>query len=168
MPEDDRDVDANGHGTHVAGTIAGSKFGVAKKAKIIAVKVLSSDGSGSLSDVCDEFTVWKCHNFTDFIQVIKGIEWVINDHREAKRSKKDKRSVANMSLGGGKSRALENAVNYAVFAGVHFAVAGRVKFHSFLNSLTSFFSGKRQQRCLQCFTSQCSQCSYCGCNRRHR
>lgn len=51
IPEDDEDVDANGHGTHVAGTIAGQKYGVAKKARVTAVKVLSSDGSGALSDV---------------------------------------------------------------------------------------------------------------------
>jgi cerevisin len=50
MPKD-TDVDANGHGSHVAGTIASAKYGVAKDANIIAVKVLGSSGSGSMLDV---------------------------------------------------------------------------------------------------------------------
>ncbi|CAD6501982.1 BgTH12-02225 [Blumeria graminis f. sp. triticale] len=92
----DVDADANGHGTHCSGTIAGKKYGVAKKAKIIAVKVLDSNGSGTMSDV------------------IKGVDWATNSHVE---------KVKNMSLGGGKSRALDLAVNGAVSAGLHFAVA---------------------------------------------
>jgi cerevisin len=81
---------------------------VAKKAKIVAVKVLRSNGSGSMSDV------------------VKGIEWVAKHHKErlGKAKKDDKvRSVANMSLGGGSSKVLDAAVNAAVAAGVHFAVA---------------------------------------------
>ena len=93
--------------------MVGKKFGVAKGAKVVAVKVLRSNGSGSMSDV------------------IKGVEWVVNDHkrrqREAKTSKKGENdavlSAANMSLGGGKSAALDAVVNAAVAAGVHFAVA---------------------------------------------
>ncbi|KAJ3097578.1 serine protease [Phlyctochytrium planicorne] len=105
IPTNDQDVDGNGHGTHVAGTIAGKRFGVAKKAKIVAVKVLRSNGSGTLSDV------------------IKGVEWVVEDHN-AKLSKSNKvKSVANMSLGGGSSPALDKAVDAAVEAGIHFAVA---------------------------------------------
>ncbi|KAI9206460.1 peptidase S8/S53 domain-containing protein [Polychytrium aggregatum] len=109
IPEGDEDADGNGHGTHVSGTIAGKTFGVAKKAKIVAVKVLRSNGSGSMSDV------------------LGGIDWAVEAHRredEALRKKgKKAKSVANMSLGGGKSPALDAAVNAAVAAGIHFAVA---------------------------------------------
>lgn len=111
IPQGDEDVDGNGHGTHCSGTIAGKKFGVAKKANIYAVKVLKSNGSGTMSDV------------------VKGVEWAANAHTgavtAAKKGKKKgfKGSVANMSLGGGKSRVLDLAVNAAVDAGLHFAVA---------------------------------------------
>ncbi|KAL2431933.1 Alkaline protease 2 [Exophiala dermatitidis] len=111
IPAGDEDVDGNGHGTHCSGTIAGKKFGVAKKANVYAVKVLRSNGSGTMSDV------------------VKGVEWAANAHSEtvkaAKKGKKKgfKGSVANMSLGGGKSRVLDLAVNAAVDAGLHFAVA---------------------------------------------
>ncbi|KXS10972.1 hypothetical protein M427DRAFT_115414 [Gonapodya prolifera JEL478] len=139
IPENDGDVDGNGHGSHVAGTVAGKSFGIAKKATIKAVKVLSSNGSGTLSDV------------------IAGIEWAVQDHQQRESEaaataaaeepnplkKKPKKptpapepepepprkpaskvkSVANMSLGGGRSRALDRAVDAAVEAGIHFAVA---------------------------------------------
>lgn len=110
IPADDEDVDGNGHGTHCSGTIAGKKYGVAKKANVYAVKVLKSNGSGSMSDV------------------VKGVEWAAIAHQKkveiAKKSKKGfKGSAANMSLGGGKSVTLDLAVNAAVDAGIHFAVA---------------------------------------------
>ncbi|KAJ9603959.1 proteinase B [Cladophialophora chaetospira] len=111
IPQGDEDVDGNGHGTHCSGTVAGKKFGVAKKAHVYAVKVLKSNGSGTMSDV------------------VKGVEWAATAHSEsisaAKKGKKKgfKGSVANMSLGGGKSRVLDLAVNAAVDAGLHFAVA---------------------------------------------
>lgn len=111
IPQGDADEDGNGHGTHCSGTVAGKKFGVAKKAHVKAVKVLRSNGSGSMSDV------------------VKGVEWAATDHAEvmkaAKAGKKKgyKGSVANMSLGGGKSPTLDLAVNAAVDAGIHFAVA---------------------------------------------
>lgn len=53
--------DGNGHGTHVAGTIGSTTWGVSKKTNLIAVKVLDAEGSGSLSDV------------------VAGLEWVVND-----------------------------------------------------------------------------------------
>lgn len=106
VPEDDQDIDGNGHGTHVAGTIGGKTYGVAKKAKLFAVKVLRTSGFGSNSDV------------------IKGVEWVMHQHLKGMEKEKAPRSVANMSLGGGKSYALEEMINQAVEAGVHFAVAG--------------------------------------------
>ena len=81
-------------------SVAGSSYGVAKKANIVAVKVLNSQGSGTNSDV------------------ISGIEWVATE--APKRSKK---AVANMSLGGGASRALDAALRAAIQAGVAFAVA---------------------------------------------
>jgi cerevisin len=111
IPMGDEDIDGNGHGTHCSGTVAGKKFGVAKKANVYAVKVLKSNGSGSMSDV------------------VKGVEWAATAHTEsvsaATKGKKKgfKGSVANMSLGGGKSRTLDLAVNAAVDAGLHFAVA---------------------------------------------
>ena len=107
IPQGDEDVDGNGHGTHCSGTIGGSKYGVAKNVNIVAVKVLRSNGSGTMSDV------------------LKGVEWAAASHAAAvKKGKKGfKGSTANMSLGGGKSPSLDLAVNAAVKAGIHFAVA---------------------------------------------
>ncbi|PGH19684.1 subtilisin-like serine protease pepC [Polytolypa hystricis UAMH7299] len=111
IPMGDEDADGNGHGTHCSGTVAGKKFGVAKKAHVYAVKVLKSNGSGTMSDV------------------VKGVEWAATSHAEklaaAKKGKHKgfKGSAANMSLGGGKSVTLDLAVNAAVDAGIHFAVA---------------------------------------------
>ncbi|KAI9321726.1 peptidase S8/S53 domain-containing protein [Dichotomocladium elegans] len=107
---DDGDFDGNGHGSHCAGTIAGKRFGVAKRARPVAVKVLNGQGSGSNSDV------------------LAGINWVAEQHlldrTEAKKAGKPyKGAVANMSLGGGKSRALDEAVNSVVESGVVFSVA---------------------------------------------
>ncbi|EFL29604.1 alkaline serine protease [Streptomyces viridochromogenes DSM 40736] len=96
--DNDNDAsDGNGHGTHVAGTIAGAAHGVAKKAKIVAVRVLDDNGSGTTE------------------QVIAGIDWVTKNHQGP--------SVANMSLGGGADPALDEAVKKAVAAGVTFGVA---------------------------------------------
>ncbi|CAO3617159.1 unnamed protein product [Cunninghamella echinulata] len=110
IPRGDPDEDGNGHGSHCAGTIGGKKYGVAKRSLPVAVKVLRSNGSGSTSDV------------------IGGIEWAINDHlKEKKDAEKSgkvyKGAVANMSLGGGASRSLDNAVNVGVDSGIVFAVA---------------------------------------------
>ena len=111
IPSGDEDKDGNGHGTHCSGTVAGKKYGVAKKAHVKAVKVLRSNGSGSMSDV------------------VKGVEYAAESHIEqVENAKKGKRkgfkgSAANMSLGGGKSALLDQAVNAAVDAGIHFAVA---------------------------------------------
>jgi subtilisin family serine protease len=96
--DNDNDAsDGNGHGTHVAGTIAGAAHGVAKKAKIVAVRVLDDNGSGTTE------------------QVVAGIDWVTKNHQGP--------SVANMSLGGGADQALDEAVRKAIAAGVTFAVA---------------------------------------------
>lgn len=89
--------DCNGHGTHVAGTIGGSTFGVAKSALLRGVRVLNCSGSGSNSGV------------------IAGVDWVRNNHIAP--------AVANMSLGGGASSALDTAVNNLSNAGVAIAVA---------------------------------------------
>lgn len=95
--------DEGGHGTHVAGTIAGSTYGLAKKANLIAVKVLGGkDGRGSNSGV------------------MKGIEWVTSNARSKGNASK---CVANMSLGGGFSAALNKAVNAAAASGITFVVA---------------------------------------------
>ena len=111
IPQGDEDLDGNGHGTHCSGTVAGKKYGVAKKANVYAVKVLRSNGSGSMSDV------------------VKGVEYAAESHsQKVEKAKKGKAkgfkgSTANMSLGGGKSTILDLAVNAAVDAGIHFAVA---------------------------------------------
>jgi len=111
IPAGDEDVDGNGHGTHCSGTIAGKKYGVAKKANVYAVKVLRSNGSGTMSDV------------------VKGVEYAAESHLKkaaaaaAGKDKKFKGSAANMSLGGGKSTALDQAVNTCVDLGLNFAVA---------------------------------------------
>ena len=89
--------DCNGHGTHVAGTIGGSTYGVAKSVMLRAVRVLNCSGSGTTSGV------------------IAGVDWVRANHV--------KPAVANMSLGGGASSSLDTAVNNAINAGVTFAVA---------------------------------------------
>ena len=98
IPRGDADEDGNGHGTHCSGTIGGKKYGVSKKANIIAVKVLRSNGSGTMSDV------------------VKGVEWAATSHAKTASGKdaKFKGSVANMSLGGGKSPTLDLSVNAAV------------------------------------------------------
>lgn len=103
IPFHDLDIDGNGHGTHCAGTIAGKTYGIAKKAHVIAVKVLRTSGFGTNSDV------------------LKGVEWAVA--AAGRGAKKGRRSVANMSLGGGFSQALNDAVDQAVAKGMLFAVA---------------------------------------------
>jgi len=94
--------DCNGHGTHVAGTVGGSTYGVAKGVSLIAVRVLNCSGSGSNSGV------------------IAGINWVTNQ----KQANPTIPAVANMSLGGSASSALDAAVNNSINAGVTYAIAG--------------------------------------------
>lgn len=97
-------ADCNGHGTHVSGTVGGSTFGVARSVSLVAVRVLDCGGSGSTSGV------------------IAGIDWVAADHKPG-GSRAGTPAVANMSLGGGQSATLDQAVTNAVAAGVTFAVA---------------------------------------------
>ncbi|KAL3248613.1 hypothetical protein ABHI18_011967 [Aspergillus niger] len=103
IPSGSSSTDNQGHGTHVAGTIAGTKYGVAKEATVVAVKVFP-DNSGS----------------TDTSTIIKGIEWAVKD---AQTKRDIKKTVMNLSLGGGISRALDSAVDAAVQAGMVVAVA---------------------------------------------
>ena len=89
--------DCHGHGTHVAGTAGGSTYGVAKGVNLIAVRVLNCSGSGTYSGV------------------IAGIDWVTANRVLP--------AVANMSLGGGASQALDDAVTASINSGVTYAVA---------------------------------------------
>ncbi|MBB4745837.1 hypothetical protein BJY16_009296 [Actinoplanes octamycinicus] len=96
----DRDgnaADCNGHGTHVAGTIGGTHYGVAKKVQLVAVRVLDCYGEGELSDVID------------------GVDWV-TEHAV-------KPAVANMSMGGSASPTLDFAVRQSIASGVTYVVA---------------------------------------------
>ena len=115
MPQNDVDEDGNGHGTHCAGTIGSRKYGVAKKAELVAVKVLGSGGSGSMSDVTGG-VLWAVEDAKKLTAQFRA-----NPHSAA--AKKHKGFVANMSLGGGKSPTLDKAVNGAVTSGMHFGVA---------------------------------------------
>jgi subtilisin family serine protease len=89
--------DCNGHGTHVAGTVGGTTYGVAKQVTLHPVRVLSCSGSGSTAGV------------------VNGINWVT--------ANRIRPAVANMSLGGGTSSALDAAVNNSINAGVTYAIA---------------------------------------------
>jgi subtilisin family serine protease len=91
------EIEGSGHGTHVAGTIAGATYGVAKKARIHGVRVLDCNGSAYLSEI------------------IAGIDWVAINHV--------KPAVVNMSLGGPASQAIDTALNNATQLGVTFVVA---------------------------------------------
>ncbi|NUT93789.1 MAG: S8 family serine peptidase [Saccharothrix sp.] len=96
---DSNNTDCNGHGTHVAGTVGGTSYGVAKGVKLVAVKVLNCQGSGS------------------FAGVAAGIDWVTGNHTSGP-------AVANMSLGAqGSDATTENAVRNAIADGVTFAIA---------------------------------------------
>ncbi|MFC9607666.1 S8 family peptidase [Streptomyces niveus] len=89
--------DGNGHGTHVAGTVAGTSYGVAKKARIVGVRVLNNAGSGTTA------------------QVVAGVDWVT--------ANAVKPAVANMSLGGGANTAIDTAVRNSIASGITYAVA---------------------------------------------
>src|ERR1044072_646656 len=91
--------DGNGHGTHVSGTVGGTTYGVAKNVTLVAVRVLDSSGSGTNSGV------------------IGGVNFVTSDHQAGQPA------VANMSLGGGISSALDTAVANSIADGVTYAIA---------------------------------------------
>lgn len=86
--------DCNGHGTHVAGIIAGTRYGVAKRARLVAVRVLDCAGAGPVS------------------RILKGLDWVVRDHAAGTPA------VANLSLGGAPSSAVDAAVRAMVKDGV--------------------------------------------------
>ena len=89
--------DCNGHGTHVAGTVGGSTYGVAKNVSLVGVRVLDCDGYGLISEI------------------VAGVNWVTESAA--------KPAVANMSLGGGGSTALDTAVKNSIAADITYAVA---------------------------------------------
>ncbi len=92
-------LDCNGHGTHVAGTLAGTTYGVAKAATIVPVRVLDCNGSGLLSGV------------------IAGLDWIGQNYTPGSKV------VVNMSLGGGASATLDSAVASLVSKGITVVVA---------------------------------------------
>jgi subtilisin family serine protease len=96
--DDTNTTDCNGHGTHVAGTIGGTTYGLAKGIALVPVRVLNCNGSGSWSDV------------------VAGLDWVASNHSTGK-------AVANLSLGGGYSQSVNDAVARVVQDGVVVAVA---------------------------------------------
>lgn len=89
--------DCNGHGTHVAGTVGSSTYGIAKSVRLRGLRVLNCSGSGSTSGI------------------IAAVDWV--------RANRVNPAVANMSLGGGYSSSLNTAVTNLVNSGVFVAVA---------------------------------------------
>jgi subtilisin family serine protease len=91
--------DCNGHGTHVAGTVGGSTYGVAKNVNLVAVRVLNCSGSGTWSGV------------------IAGLDWIVANHAAGQPA------VANMSLGGGASSTVDAAVRRVIADGVSMAIA---------------------------------------------
>ena len=94
-------VDCNGHGTHVAGTIAGTKYGIAKNATIVPVRVLGCTGSGAFS------------------QVIAGLEWILSPQNPNPKTQ----AVVNMSLGGSASSTIDAAVTKLTNSGITVVVA---------------------------------------------
>ncbi|MFJ6939429.1 S8 family peptidase [Streptomyces sp. NPDC101132] len=97
IDNDNTAQDGHGHGTHVAGTVGGTSYGVAKKVKLVGVRVLDNSGSGTTA------------------QVVAGIDWVTQNAV--------KPAVANMSLGGGADSALDTAVRNSIASGITYAVA---------------------------------------------
>jgi subtilisin family serine protease len=89
--------DCNGHGTHVAGTVGGTSYGVAKAVRLVGVRVLNCQGSGTNA------------------QVVGGIDWVT--------ANAVKPAVANMSLGGGANSAIDTAVRNSINSGITYAIA---------------------------------------------
>lgn len=104
--------DKNGHGTHCAGTAAGSTYGIARGARVFGVKVLSGSGSGSTSGV------------------ISGIDWCVKNQ---KNKFNNEASVISMSLGGGKSNAMNKAATDAAKAGHIVTVAAGNSNHNACN-----------------------------------
>jgi subtilisin family serine protease len=92
--------DCQGHGTHLAGTIGGATYGVAKQVTLVAVRVLDCSGSGAFTDV------------------IAGVDWVTLDHL-----KRGGPAVANMSLGGVAFPPLDAAVSASIASGVSYSVS---------------------------------------------
>ena len=106
--------DCNGHGTHVAGTVGGATYGIAKGVQLVAVRVLDCAGSGSTAGV------------------IAGIDWVTANHQSGIPA------VANMSLGGGASTALDQAVRNSIADGVTFAIAAGNGFFGFAQNACNY------------------------------
>jgi subtilisin family serine protease len=119
--------DCNGHGTHVAGTVGGATYGVAKGVHLVAVRVLGCDGWGSWSGV------------------IAGIDWVIADHELPPVAKRAP-AVANLSLGGGANSSVDQAVGRMIADGVATAIAaGNGNFAGVAQDACQFTPGRVPQ-----------------------
>jgi len=102
IPRNTGDEDLNGHGTHVASTIAGSTYGLAKNATVIAVKIMKDSGIGTVFDITD------------------GLAWVAQSHH----NRTTKKSVANMSLGSPiRNPIIDRSTTALIAEGVHVVVA---------------------------------------------
>jgi len=97
VDDDQNALDCNGHGTHVAGSLVGQKYGVANAAEVVALRVVGCDGSGPNS------------------VVIAGVDWVTENA--------DRPAVVNVSLGAGPSRALDDAIKASIADGLPYAIA---------------------------------------------
>ncbi len=98
-------IDCNGHGTHVAGTVGGTQYGVAKNVGLVPVRVLDCSGRGYTSGV------------------ISGLNWIANRYNEPADALYGQPAVVNMSLGGGSSKSLDDAVAALVDLGITVVVA---------------------------------------------
>lgn len=101
---DNNNIDCNGHGTHVSGSIGGKTYGVAKKTKLVAVKVLDCQGSGAYSGI------------------LAGFQYVYDYHNQNNKPM-NLSSVINMSLGGPKSDIINKGIAQLTSSGIHVVVA---------------------------------------------
>jgi cerevisin len=136
LVEGSEDRDENGHGTHCAGVIGSKSYGLAKKANITAVKVLDKNGAGLISRIISGidfvieeheerlgllYDIAKSKFINEKLNITTGVSEKIDQFIQ--KSDLFPKTVVNMSVGGGKSAALNFALDYATSLGIHFSVA---------------------------------------------